>query len=534
MALSEFFEERVIIFETAEQTYSGLKKKYLMDLRKWAAVMIIIYCGLFVLIFYSGLENNFMNALYRLAGDLIACGFFWAGLVLTSRQNNPAWSAFLIGILFGAVSDLTLLLDMKTTTAVFRFISGSVLCLSVFNYIKKNRMAGPRTVVDLGITCLVAAVVFWFFVMRPVMEVSLESFEFLVLRFFVSMMNLSGMFAVLFFSNRRRYINFTILFLGLGFGFLAADGFCRIASTLWPSIIYIPLAQAGCLFLAMASLFPTVSKRSDRLEGVLFKRYKLLRAWEYFCLLLPDFMAFGLLALVGALGFSKILFGGAAGAMLLIWIRQFIVIRKNEHLIMRIQSNGLRIRRQNHALTQKNYMIAKDATVDFLTKLYNRRYVDKVLKMPKESDDGLVGIGLLLLDIDHFKEVNDQHGHPEGDKVLASVAAIIGSTIRGGDVAGRYGGDEFIVILYNTDTAGVTSLSDRLRRRMREDEYLAEFPVTISVGCTAWRGDAAEYDGSAILKTADLALYMSKESGRDRSTYLEPDGWPTVTPDTLD
>ncbi|MGN3973506.1 diguanylate cyclase [Tsuneonella sp. SYSU-LHT278] len=151
---------------------------------------------------------------------------------------------------------------------------------------------------------------------------------------------------------------------------------------------------------------------------------------------------------------------------------------------------------------------------DPLTGLANRR------RAMAEADRGALAAAqqaeplvLLIFDIDHFKSVNDRHGHPAGDAVLVKVAEIARRAVRTGDLVARIGGEEFLCILRGADLAVARACADRLRRAVaRESGTAGVPPVTVSVGYAGWReGDAA----LALFARADAALYEAKASGRD-------------------
>ena len=158
------------------------------------------------------------------------------------------------------------------------------------------------------------------------------------------------------------------------------------------------------------------------------------------------------------------------------------------------------------------------AFFDPLTKLLNRRAVLRKLEEQVNSVKRYgEGLSLVMLDIDHFKKVNDSFGHLTGDDVLAGVASLLSSSIRVTDFAGRYGGEEFIVVLTRTRLDGALVVAHRLRRIVDEartkDSDGNEIQVTVSLGLTEYRqGD----DPRSLISRADEALYMAKENGRNR------------------
>ncbi|MBI4184049.1 MAG: diguanylate cyclase [Proteobacteria bacterium] len=133
-------------------------------------------------------------------------------------------------------------------------------------------------------------------------------------------------------------------------------------------------------------------------------------------------------------------------------------------------------------------------------------------------------LSLAMLDLDHFKKVNDTYGHPVGDEVLAAVAARLTAGMRGNDIAARYGGEEFIVLLPETTAEAALTVAERLRRRLAETPVATAagraLPVTVSIGVAAFPGvgEGAE----ALIAAADRALYAAKEAGRNRVVRAGP------------
>jgi two-component system, cell cycle response regulator len=156
------------------------------------------------------------------------------------------------------------------------------------------------------------------------------------------------------------------------------------------------------------------------------------------------------------------------------------------------------------------------AMSDALTGLANRRAADETLDRVVESGERSL---VVLIDIDHFKHINDTRGHAAGDRVLADVARAIKSCTRAGDLAARYGGEEFLVIVPGAALDVADSIGERYRRAVRRIElsYPSSEPhmLTVSVGIAGCPGGAPA-NRAALLRAADEALYEAKQSGRDR------------------
>lgn len=162
--------------------------------------------------------------------------------------------------------------------------------------------------------------------------------------------------------------------------------------------------------------------------------------------------------------------------------------------------------------------LEKLARRDPLTGLGNRRRFDESLGAAhrRARRQGL-GLAVLMIDIDHFKRLNDTYGHPEGDQRLQSVAAILdGCLQRGDDLLARYGGEEFIAALPSPDAAHAMALGERVRASVEAAALPApEATVTISVG-VAWQAPGEEHDPRDLVERADQALYRAKRAGRNR------------------
>lgn len=163
--------------------------------------------------------------------------------------------------------------------------------------------------------------------------------------------------------------------------------------------------------------------------------------------------------------------------------------------------------------------LTKKAITDGLTGLSNRKAFLERLAMDLTRYDGRHPCGVVMLDIDHFKGINDTYGHPFGDEVLRGVASILGKGVRKGDTAGRYGGEEFVLYLHMADTERAREGAERFRRMIRQIRFEyegKEITVTASFGvaCAPHHGKGVE----ELLKHADEALYLSKKRGRDQVT----------------
>jgi two-component system, cell cycle response regulator len=193
-------------------------------------------------------------------------------------------------------------------------------------------------------------------------------------------------------------------------------------------------------------------------------------------------------------------------------------IDKNE-MLARVRTQ-VRRRRYTERLRDNVQMSIEMAITDALTGLHNRRYMESHLStLVEQAASRGKPLTVLVLDIDYFKSVNDTHGHDAGDEVLREFSQRLKKSIRGIDLACRYGGEEFVVVMPETDMAVATMVAERLRRRIASEPFpisqgANSVEVTISIGLAA-RHSASD-NAANILKRADQALYRAKRDGRNR------------------
>jgi diguanylate cyclase (GGDEF)-like protein len=171
----------------------------------------------------------------------------------------------------------------------------------------------------------------------------------------------------------------------------------------------------------------------------------------------------------------------------------------------------------NGAMLYEN--LERLASHDPLTGLANHRALQDFLHWRiAECDRTAQTLGCIMIDVDHFRDFNEQEGHDAGDEVLRQVAEVLRSSVRPYDLAARYGGEEFTVLVPGASSAGVRGLAERLRDRIAARPFVTssgrEVPVTVSVGCAVY--PAQGNDAPSLLKAADIALYEAKRTGRNR------------------
>jgi two-component system cell cycle response regulator len=192
-------------------------------------------------------------------------------------------------------------------------------------------------------------------------------------------------------------------------------------------------------------------------------------------------------------------------------------IDRNE-LSARVRTQ-IRKKRYTERLRDNVQQSIEMAITDALTGLYNRRYMESHLTtLVEQAVSRGKPLTVLVLDIDFFKSINDNHGHDAGDDVLREFATRVRKSIRGIDLACRYGGEEFVIVMPETDMGVAAIVAERLRRRIASEAFAIgsgsrTIEVTISIGLATLDTDD---NAATILKRADQALYRAKRDGRNR------------------
>ncbi|WP_051216476.1 GGDEF domain-containing protein [Ferrimonas futtsuensis] len=273
-------------------------------------------------------------------------------------------------------------------------------------------------------------------------------------------------------------------------------------STLFP-LMGNTMVILGITMLAIASI-----KVGDLLQRL--PNRQLFRSWQFLRLLI-------LLFILGYTGFSLMNWDSYLG-----WSHMLvpIVFFGGAIFVLLVCTLSLKTTK----VVQQVYSLQKEAVTDPLMGIFNRRYLDR--RMQEEvltCRDNLSPLTLMMLDIDHFKKINDTYGHPVGDEVLKALGNLLVHHTRNADVVARYGGEEVAVLLPNTSGSEAKALAVRLHKEIAklrvplpEVDRTTRPPISfsVSIGVAGCNGGSA--DTIRLLTAADLALYQAKQNGRNR------------------
>ena len=197
--------------------------------------------------------------------------------------------------------------------------------------------------------------------------------------------------------------------------------------------------------------------------------------------------------------------------------RDVAVLTELAHATLReitLRQALVRLAEEMHNVGVLNERLSELAHTDALTALYNRRAYDQALAREwRRVQRNGAALSVLLIDADHFKSINDQHGHAVGDRVLQALAALIQRSAREIDVAARIGGEEFAVLLSDTGATSALNVAERIRSQIAQSDTMPVTGVTVSIGVATL---AAEESAASLQHRADQALYMAKSQGRNR------------------
>jgi len=201
--------------------------------------------------------------------------------------------------------------------------------------------------------------------------------------------------------------------------------------------------------------------------------------------------------------------------------QDYILKPFNPKIVMARVRVALRMKKFQEELRTKHQILEVKANTDELTGLHNRRLLFERLR--EETNRAArfgYGLTVLMVDVDHFKAINDTHGHAIGDRVLSEVASIVKFNTRVYDVLCRYGGDEFTLILPQTDRDQGLVVAERIRASIERGNYPdngIRLAITASIGLSSFPEDGDDSD--VLLQAADLALYHAKQAGRNQVQY---------------
>ena len=513
-----------------------------MDLDLWRRYSFRIYFS-FILLFYIILIFHIepfttYSKTFGLIGNLMCFPVFWRGIKCYDGDQKKPWIYFLVAAVIYLIGEAVYAYytdvvgeepEPPSICDIF-YLSDLIICyIGLIYYLKIFQKTNHKSIsFDMMISIFAAAGIIYNFIMAPLLSEEDLSNIFKVLADLYNPVFDFALLVVLlvflFGTDIKTLFAPANILLGIAFTFsFAIDQFFLINDlyNLNIDLVFDPLWSLYYMLIAFASLYP-ISKSKTEIN---YDNNYLSKYFEYFRIILPYIFTFTILFIVGKeYSLFNSVFIWAMILVIMLSFRQIFVLIGNKKLMQQIRQNEEKLNMQNTELQKLNANIMHDAEVDFLTQLYNRRCIDKSFERLVPQDGQEQSLGVLLIDVDLFKHINDTFGHQIGDKVLQKVAESIRSVVRGSDIAGRFGGDEFIVLLPGADILVTEMITRNLMECIHRDYLLKTQSVTLSIGCTSYQVTHKNYSVKNILKQADDALYKAKERGRNQYVVGLPGG----------
>lgn len=519
--------------------------KNLPAIRKISCIAIFAYSILFygLLLLFPGQKTAISDLLTPLGMVGSLCLIGWS-LGRQTAHFRKAWAAFFLGVLIFFFSELLWYIDelLLHTKVPFPSLNDllyliSTLCffVGVIFYIRLDSIYQVlRTSFDLLITLVTLATVCYAHLVGPLLRMaSIDRFERLAsLLYPITELSYVTTLLLLLFSYRANRIkNRGDRLIALTFViWFAADQIYAVenALNLYSSGNWVdPLWPAGTLLLGFAALYSGALDSPLKLK-LRVRMTENVSASQFVRVLIPYLSFCALLAFViRKYLLSDPLIVGTVIAALLIIARQIFTMLENQRLLYSVQQanqslaeSKRELETRNLQLQELNFLKEQEALTDYLTGLYNRRYINRrIQSLLDAARSRRQALSLLLLDIDEFKTINDHWGHDAGDMVLQQIAFGIKNGIRTQDILGRFGGDEFVILLPDTNLEEAKRIGERLCAQISQmkiqvnDDLLR---ITLSVGGTQFQPARENEDLRSMIFRADIALYEAKGQGRNR------------------
>jgi diguanylate cyclase (GGDEF) domain len=505
----------------------------LARIKKGTIAVILVYLTTyygFLLIFRHGYMAAAISDLMAILGEVLSIIIMILSLqFFYSRKAKHIWMVFIAGAVFYLIADslstynelVRGVYSFASTSDYWYTISAFLILVGFFLHIpQKSKYSLARSGFDVLIVMVMYLSLDLKYVLLPIMAnvVLTGSEKLAALMYPIFDVGLFIAFLLIYISNDDdgSFFKSKLLLLIAGV-WLFADQSYSIQSILGiyePGSWLDPFWSASFLGLAYVSLqsaqfhlkVPESPEESE--QGI---SSSILKSGGFF-----TYGAMIIFMIVWSFKYFEqdpLSIGGIIIILLLI-IRQWFALLENRRLVqLLIQSNA--------ELQEAKLRIEYELKTDYLTRLFNRRYVDVTLaELQKASRVKPSTFSVLVLDIDHFKNVNDRYGHSTGDQVLQQIARIIGQNIRKDDIAARWGGEEFIILLPDTGEAMAYSIGERIRQEIAANYFISDSGVNnikLSVSIGLSEVDPYEQDFCKVLLRADQGMYEAKYSGRNKT-----------------
>jgi diguanylate cyclase (GGDEF)-like protein len=405
---------------------------------------------------------------------------------------------------------------------IFYLLQPVFILLAILYLIFKNKSIffSIQLFLDILITMTVVTSLSWYYLIQPIFAKEVATYLFKAVSAAYPIADLGLVFGILRLSIilNNFFYRFQYIFLIIGLIlFTIADSlflYLNSNQSYQTGSFIDPLWILGYFFIAVAGVYNNYQNTKPQQSGINLNRdSNSLLLTNFKDIVLPYISLFVLLIVLSIRikKIDSIILGSILGIVLLT-IRQIFNLLDNKQLFSLLSQSR-----------QSSNSMKLEARTDFLTGLYNRRYIIERLEMLLEQArlHKLV-FSLFMIDIDHFKQINDTFGHEAGDVVLQEIAQIMTKNIRFEEVIGRFGGEEFIAIVPEVGLVEAEIIADRLRKQIDTHIFTIgpqNIKITVSIGVSQWSTKNND-DIQSLIARIDKALYMAKEKGRNCTVVL--------------
>lgn len=419
---------------------------------------------------------------------------------------------------------------------VFYLLQPILILLAILYLIfkKKNIFISIRLFLDIAITMTVATALSWYSFIQPIFAQENVTFVFKTVSVVYPIADLGLIFGILSLNMTSRIFSRNVQYaLVLGISLLTISDsvylYLNAKESYQTGSIIDPLWTFALFLIVLAGLYSENQSGKTQTEGTKLDSDQ-LRVASVAHIMIPYISLILLLTVMSVriTEIDSIILGSILGIILII-IRQIINLLDYKHLLFLLSQsnqeleNSKKVLEERHeCLRQSSATMKVEARTDFLTGLYNRRYIveslDQLLEQAKLHK---LDFSLFMLDIDHFKLINDRFGHEAGDAVLQQITQIMLKNTRCEEIIGRFGGEEFIGFLPEVGVEEAEMIAERLRKIAEHICVIGSqnIKVTVSIGVSQWSTRDND-DVQSLLKRIDKALYRAKDKGRNCTVVL--------------
>jgi len=496
----------------------------------------------------NDINSDIGSVCYSLVGLVFSLFIIMYNLKDFPKKEKQLWILLSISLLMYIIGDIFLLIlyiidDHKVLEEYANFfflLYGTIISFSfifiAYHFIDKKQ--NYTLIIDSGIIGISLMSVLWGFYIYPLLIEKNISFLYSLFSAWypiTDILLLIGLFMMIQIEER---LSFSFRWMGIGIIITIIADLLNIwilSKDLLASAFYIePIWVFSFILFAYVSINKAYKKNKLFIEI----EANILRISSYIYAFLP-YISLGALIIIITWGHphQKVLTVSAALCNILFIINQSHLVFENKKILKQLEKNNSNVLNQIKTLetesvrVEKNYSRTRENLIlDYLTDTYNRKYLDIIEEELKQEHDGKLGeLFLAIIDIDKFKNVNDQYGHSIGDVVLKQLAINMKDLIHDNGKVIRLGGDEFVIFMPNVNSGKALLIIEKLRSQIEEIEIIEKdilIHITISIG-TSYSSDG-DIKLKTLIANADKALYYAKYSGRNRYEVYSDDKDTTI------